>query len=214
MYCVVWIDMVRSSYRIRCASNARYTTPCSGCSAFSPAPPALNVCCGVVWCGVLPTGAQINGMVSATSKRDPRLTTRFTEQSELTHLVTTTTRHHHLHIDRSHHLQMPCAVVCGMQMYTCARGDLHTLRSIAAAASASTAAATTTAAAAQAAPALFDAANYDGRTALHVAAAEGQVAVVKFLLAKNVNVNPVGTSHVLCAAVCCAVCCVRMPTGR
>jgi hypothetical protein len=35
------------------------------------------------------------------------------------------------------------------------------------------------------------------------------VAVVKFLLAKNVNVNPVGTSHVLCAAVLCCVLCAH-----
>jgi hypothetical protein len=35
-----------------------------------------------------------------------------------------------------------------------------------------------------------DAADYDGRTALHLAASEGHVAAVKLLLSYNANVNP------------------------
>ena len=36
----------------------------------------------------------------------------------------------------------------------------------------------------------LEAADYDRRTGLHLAASEGQLAVVKFLVAKKVNVNP------------------------
>jgi glutaminase len=36
----------------------------------------------------------------------------------------------------------------------------------------------------------LDETDYDGRTCLHIAAAEGKIDVVKFLLAKDVNVMP------------------------
>lgn len=36
-----------------------------------------------------------------------------------------------------------------------------------------------------------DAADYDGRTALHLAASEGHAAVVNFLLKNNADVNPI-----------------------
>jgi glutaminase len=35
----------------------------------------------------------------------------------------------------------------------------------------------------------LDEADYDGRTCLHLSAAEGQLEIVKFLLAKNVHLN-------------------------
>ncbi|MEM7617171.1 MAG: glutaminase A [Pseudomonadota bacterium] len=37
----------------------------------------------------------------------------------------------------------------------------------------------------------LDSADYDGRTALHLAAAENQIDVVKFLISKNINLEPV-----------------------
>lgn len=36
----------------------------------------------------------------------------------------------------------------------------------------------------------LEAADYDGRTGLHLAASEGQLEIVKFLIAKRVDVNP------------------------
>src|SRR5215470_2398144 len=37
----------------------------------------------------------------------------------------------------------------------------------------------------------LDAADYDGRTALHLAASEGQAHIVEYLIAKGVNLNPI-----------------------
>jgi len=37
----------------------------------------------------------------------------------------------------------------------------------------------------------LDGADYDGRTALHLAASEGQAHIVEFLITKGVNLNPI-----------------------